>query len=48
MIVRRMTFGLVEKTDDIPVDEIINKADELLYYGKTHGRNQIVRSEDIG
>ncbi|MBP3337835.1 MAG: diguanylate cyclase [Lachnospiraceae bacterium] len=43
-----MTFGLVEKTDDIPAEEIINKADELLYYGKSHGRNQIVRSEDIG
>ncbi len=43
-----MTFGVIEKTDDIPNEEIINKADELMYYGKSNGRNRIVRSGDIG
>lgn len=42
-----MTFGVVEKNDDIDKADIINKADELLYYGKSNGRNRIVRSADI-
>ncbi len=43
-----MTFGVVEKTDNITDEDIINRADELLYYGKSNGRNRIVRGEDIG
>lgn len=43
-----MTFGVVEKTEDVKNEDIINRADELLYYGKSNGRNRIVRGEDIG
>ncbi len=43
-----MTFGLVEKNDDILDKDIINKADDLLYFGKSNGRNRIVRGENVG
>lgn len=43
-----MTFGVIEKDDNIKDSEIINMADELLYAGKTGGRNRIVRRKDIG
>lgn len=36
-----MTFGLVEG-DSRDIEEIIKDADNMLYYGKQHGRNQIV------
>lgn len=41
-----MTFGLVPG-DQVNIDEIVKKADELLYYGKQHGRNQIVTMEMV-
>lgn len=41
-----MTFGLVPG-DQINIDEIVKKADELLYYGKQHGRNQIVTPDMV-
>ena len=43
-----MTFGVIEKDDNIMDSEIINMADDLLYAGKTGGRNRIVRRKDIG
>ena len=41
-----MTFGLVEG-DSRNINDIVKVADELLYYGKTHGRNQIVRGDEV-
>lgn len=36
-----MTFGIVEGYDT-RIEELVSIADEKLYYGKTHGRNQVV------
>ena len=41
-----MTFGLVEG-DLRDINDIIKEADELLYYGKEHGRDQIVTKDMI-
>lgn len=41
-----MTFGIIEG-DDRAINDIVKQADELLYYGKTHGRNQIVRFDEV-
>jgi len=37
-----MTIGVVDGARFATVREEIAKADELLYYGKEHGRNQVV------
>ena len=37
-----MTFGLCSCLDCNSSDELVKKADSLLYYGKEHGRNQLV------
>ncbi|MCR4590729.1 MAG: GGDEF domain-containing protein [Lachnospiraceae bacterium] len=37
-----MTFGLQEYDFHNSIDDVINSADEKLYYGKTQGRNQVV------
>lgn len=37
-----MTMGISEGDTSKTFDEIVEAADELLYYGKEHGRNQIV------
>lgn len=37
-----MTFGLEENDFRSGITELIHKADDKLYYGKNHGRNQIV------
>ena len=37
-----MTFGIVEATEQEGIDQILTRADEKLYYGKSNGRNQIV------
>ena len=37
-----MTFGLTEHGFNSPLDVTIQEADEKLYYGKNHGRDQIV------
>lgn len=45
-----MTFGIVEcNPETINMDQYINEADEKLYYGKEHGRNQLVYTmgEDV-
>lgn len=36
-----MTFGIVD-SDGTDIEKMVEKADEKLYYGKTHGRNQVV------
>lgn len=36
-----MTFGIVDGTD-IDIEKMVEAADDKLYYGKTHGRNQVV------
>lgn len=37
-----LTIGIVTYCDEEKMEEAINRADELLYYGKEHGRDQIV------
>ena len=37
-----MTFGLTEVDFQNPIEKTIQEADEKLYYGKNHGRDQIV------
>ena len=39
-----ITGGIVEYTRSTSIDALITKSDELLYKGKTSGRNKIVRS----
>lgn len=36
------TFGVAEYKDFMPLRTIIDEADEKLYYGKNHGKNQVV------
>ena len=40
-----MTFGLIHSNGFRSADEMVKHADELLYYGKEHGRNQLVTAE---
>lgn len=37
-----MTFGVAQHYADERLEDTIERADELLYYGKQHGRNQVV------
>lgn len=37
-----MTFGITGYQEGETLDEIVKRADELMYYGKENGRNQIV------
>ena len=37
-----ITIGLANYNPDLSTDKWIQKADEGLYYGKTHGKNQVV------
>lgn len=39
-----MTFGLIPVNEETSSDVIVKQADDLLYYGKEHGRNQLVTS----
>ena len=43
-----MTFGLVEGEAGMDKDDIVHTADERLYYGKEHGRNQLVARDISG
>ncbi len=36
------TFGIAEYSEYTPLRIIIDAADEKLYYGKNHGKNQVV------
>lgn len=40
-----MTFGVMQGTE-APIEEIVEAADAKLYYGKEHGRNQVVVNID--
>lgn len=42
-----MTFGVVQHRGGEDFEKTIQRADKLLYYGKEHGRDQIVLEEDI-
>lgn len=37
-----MTFGVAEANESFRIEDFIQKADNRLYYGKTHGKNQVV------
>ncbi|MBR3525763.1 MAG: GGDEF domain-containing protein [Lachnospiraceae bacterium] len=37
-----MTFGIAESIPGYRVEHLIQQADDKLYYGKTHGKNQVV------
>lgn len=41
-----MTFGLVTSEEYPSSNELVKKVDDLLYFGKENGRNQLVTSED--
>lgn len=38
-----MTFGIEEYDYRSPLAELVKRADDKLYYGKNHGRNQVIR-----
>lgn len=40
-----MTMGMIQGDYDIALDKQVSSADELLYYGKEHGRDQLVTRE---
>lgn len=42
-----MTIGITEYKKKESIEEIVKRADDLLYKGKTGGRNQIVEDSDI-
>ncbi|MGN0482552.1 MAG: GGDEF domain-containing protein [Lachnospiraceae bacterium] len=42
-----MTYGLAESTEGQNVEEVIRMADKYLYYGKQHGKNQVVSKNKI-
>lgn len=42
-----MTLGIADSTDGSEPEKTINAADELLYYGKNNGRNQIVTAKTL-
>ncbi len=42
-----MTFGIISGNTVDDMKDIVKKADEALYFGKTNGRNRMVRYEDL-
>ncbi len=42
-----LTFGVVACQEEEPFEQAIQRADQLLYYGKEHGRDQIVIEADV-
>lgn len=42
-----ITLGIADSTDGSEPEKTINAADELLYYGKNNGRNQIVTAKTL-
>ena len=42
-----MTMGLVAGNADLDVNDLIKRADAGLYYGKEHGRNQLVLCDEL-
>lgn len=41
-----MTFGLINTAGMKNADEMVKRVDELLYYGKEHGRNRLVTESE--
>ena len=41
-----MTFGVAQAEKNYRIEDLIQLADTRLYYGKEHGRNQVV-SQDL-
>jgi len=39
-----MTFGVAEASENLRIEDFIQKADNRLYYGKSHGKCQVVDS----
>ena len=37
-----MTFGVAQAEKNYRIEDLIQLADTRLYYGKEHGRNQVV------
>ncbi len=37
-----MTFGVAEANESLRIEDFIQKADNRLYYGKSHGKSQVV------
>ena len=37
-----MTFGIAESVPGYKIEHLIQQADDKLYYGKKHGKNQVV------
>ena len=42
-----MTFGVTDYEKSMKFDRNVKAADDLLYYGKNHGRDQIVTEQKI-
>ena len=40
-----MTMGICDMQEGMGNDEVLSEADKRLYFGKTHGRNQIIAQE---
>ena len=38
-----MTFGIAESIPGYKIEHLIQQADDKLYYGKKHGKNQVVK-----
>lgn len=43
-----LTIGVTSYSPDLEVQELIKQADDAMYYGKKHGRNQAVGYKGIG
>ena len=43
-----MTFGVAEAAMNLRLEDLIQQADNRLYYGKGHGKNQVVVSMPNG
>lgn len=42
-----LTYGVAESTEGQNTDEVIRMSDKYLYYGKQHGKNQVVSKNKI-
>ncbi len=42
-----MTFGLINTSGMKTADDMVKHVDELLYYGKEHGRNRLVTESEV-
>lgn len=42
-----MTFGIVKADTEMTYNELLGRADKLLYYGKNHGKNRVCIVDDL-